>query len=111
MIKNMLLQIHRRGIFPMRQSGQRKIDDAIERRLDVGERQVVTVEIFGEGTRPGRRLADQQPRHVLRAGLGFGNEKSQVQQRQLAHGDPFLMCVQEPHFAALRVGGLEGNPL
>jgi hypothetical protein len=88
-VEDVLRQIDGRRGLPVRHRLQRKADDAVEGRLDVGERQVFPVEVLDKsGPRFGRGFADQQSSHVLRAGLGLGNEKTQVEKRQRAHDVP-----------------------
>ena len=109
----MLFQIHRRGIFPMRQSGQRKIDDAVERRFDVGKRQVVPVKILGQcfrsGPRLGRRLADQQPPTCLGLASVSAMKKPRSSKDSLLMVIRFRCAFRKGHFAAAWWSWLRGK--
>ena len=78
MIKNMLIKVDFH-ILPMRHRRRSKYDDAIERRLHIGEREKVAIERLGEADGGfGRSSADKQACDVFGAGLCFGDKKPQV---------------------------------
>ena len=80
--EDVLADIHRAHFFPVRHTGQRELDDAVEWCLDVGQRQVFFVQMTWEILAAlARALENQQPGNVFRAGVGFGDKKCQVQQR------------------------------
>ncbi len=110
-IKNVLVQVHRLRDFPMRHGLQREIDDAIERCLDVGEAQVLAIEVFGKaGFGPARPLADQQARDMFGAGFGLGDEETEVKERQGAHGAPGMAGLDCPILQHGARPALRGSP-
>ena len=79
-IKHMLGKINMIGFAPLRHRAGGEIDDAVERRLNVGEGQEFFVEIFRKRRcRFRRAFADQQARHMFRAGVGFGDEETEIE--------------------------------
>jgi len=88
----MLLQVDRCSLPPGRHAGQRELDDAIERGMDLVEGQHFLVQITGETASGSRRtLADHQAADVLRAGLRLGDKEAQIEQGQLIHGGPLVV--------------------
>jgi hypothetical protein len=64
----------------VRHGRQRELDDAVERCLHLGRIEVLLVQLLGEAAaRLGRLAENEEPRYMLRAFFGLGDEEGEVE--------------------------------